>query len=503
MLTFLTGFIVRTYFVRTLGGEYLGINGLFSNILTMLSLADLGIGSAIVFRLYKPIATHDDKMVRIYMKFYKLAYKVIGLFVLALGLLMIPLLPVLIKDYSRLADLNINATLLFLLFLSQTVASYLFLAYRQTVITSNQKQHIIDVVTIIVSLAADVLRILVLVLFKNFIIYTVVGVTSTIAIGLINGVIAKKLYPQYFIKEIDSLSRQEVREMFKDCGALFLYKANNVVAKSCDNMVISSFIGLNAVGLYSNYMLLYRTTLALYSKLSNGFKASMGNLYATGSLETKYRFFKIVNFMSAVVLGTAAAVTAVCGNEIITVWLGKKFALDQLLAILIGIEFFLAGINITLGNVRTITGVFRQAWYRPVIAIIVNIVVSVGLVWVFGFGIHGVTLGTIASYIFANFMLEPRLIHKYSFNNYRPVREFYFRNFGYMAILTAIAAVDMWICNHLCVGHGLFSLIVHLAITGLSVPLVFWLLYGKQDECQYLVNTVKKTALKLLSKFHR
>ncbi|MBR5949356.1 MAG: hypothetical protein IKZ82_12040, partial [Clostridia bacterium] len=172
LLTFLTGFIVRTYFVRTLGGEYLGINGLFSNILTMLSLADLGIGSAIVFRLYKPIATHDDKMVRIYMKFYKLAYKVIGLFVLALGLLMIPLLPVLIKDYSRLADLNINATLLFLLFLSQTVASYLFLAYRQTVITSNQKQHIIDVVTIIVSLAADVLRILVLVLFKNFIIYT-------------------------------------------------------------------------------------------------------------------------------------------------------------------------------------------------------------------------------------------------------------------------------------------------------------------------------------------
>lgn len=499
LITVFLHFFVRTVFIHTLGKEYLGINGLFSNILSVLSLAELGIGAAIVYRLYKPLAEKDARRVRILLKFYRFAYRCIGLVILILGLLLIPFLPALIKDYESLASLGINAVLLFLLFLANSVSSYLFLAYRSTIVIADQKRYIVDLVNNSMQIARTILQIIVLYLFKNFIIYTLVAVASSITSSLINGIIAKRLYPSYFQPEEESLSKAEIKEMLQDCGALFIYKINAVVVKASDNLVLSAFVGLATVGLYSNYLLLYRTFTTLINKVFIAFRASMGNLFATESVESKYRFFKISNFISAFLFGTAGVGVAVCGNEVIETWLDSGYVLAQPVPILIAIELFFAGIVVCLGQVRGVSGVFRQAWYRPLLGIIVNIVVSVVLVQFWG--ISGVIIGTITSYVFTNFLIEPALIYKYAFNNFRPLSEYYKANVMYLLVCAAVAAADLFICSRVFVGRGWFSVIVHILITGLSVPSAFLILFWKTEECRYLVDTALRVLRRVYHKY--
>lgn len=498
LLTVILHFALRTVFIQTLGKSYLGINGLFTNILSMLSLAELGVGSAIAFRLYKPLAENDEKRVRVLVKFYKLAYKVIGAVILVLGLLLIPFLPRLIKDYDSLAGLGINAVLLFLLFLAQSVSSYLFLAYRSTVVTADQKKYILDLINYAVRIATCIIQIIILILFKNFLLYTAAAVCTAIADSLAKGIVAKKKYPNFFLPEKDSLSKAEVKEMFQDCGALFIYKINTVVVKASDNLVLSAFIGIAIVGMYSNYLLIYRTLVDLIKRVFSAFKASMGNLYATASIETKYQFFRTVNFITALLFGTAGVGVAVCANEVIVAWIGKDYVLAQPVPILIGIELLFAGILVNLGQVRSVSGVFRQAWYRPLLGIVVNIVVSV--VFVQFWGISGVIMGTISSYVLTNFLIEPALIYKYAFKKYKPVSDYYKDNVGYILVCAAVAAADMWICSHVFTGHGWFSVVVHVVFTGLSVPAVFAVLFWKTEECRYLVRLVNNTVSKVRKK---
>jgi O-antigen/teichoic acid export membrane protein len=479
-------FVVRTVFIYTLGKQYLGINGLFSDILSMLSLANLGIGTAIVYRLYAPLAHRDLHRVRVLVKFYKLAYKLIGCVIFGLGLLVIPFLPVLIKDYATLADRGIHGVQVFILFLINSAASYWFLAYRTSVINANQERYLVQIFNVIAHVLTCIAKILILVLIRDFMVYTAVGIGIGIAVSLVRGVYAKRLHPEFFGKEQDSLSKQEITEMLKDCGALLIFNINGVVIKASDNMVLSAFIGLETVGLYSNYLLFYHTCISVFSQILTSFKASLGNLYATAAAATRFRFFKISSFLMAVVFGTAAVGVAVCSNELIMVWIGSDYVIPQPLSILFGIELYFVGVLNSLGQMRHVSGIFRQMWFRPILSMIVNIVVSIVLAQVWG--VCGVTVGTIATYVLTNYLFDPHLIYKYTFEGYKPVSDYYVRSLTYLAILTAICAVDMLICSHFFVGHGWFSVIVHVIITGASVPAVFAALFWKTDECKYLVK---------------
>lgn len=496
LLTVLLQFVVRTVFIRTLGKSYLGINSLFMNILSMLSLAELGVGSAIAFRLYKPLAENDEKRVRVLVKFYKLAYKVIGGLILLLGLLLIPFLPKLIKDYDSLAGLGIDAVLIFILYLLQSVSSYLFLAYRSTVVTADQKKYVIDLIDYAANVVRSIIEIIILVFFKSFPLYTMAAVFTAIASSFIKGIVAKKMYPQFFLPEKDSLSKKEITELFEDCGALFIYKVNTVVVKASDNLVLSAFIGIAMVGMYSNYMLIYRTLVSLIQRVFSSFRASMGNLFATAPTETKYQFFRTVNFLTALLFGTAGVGVAVCANELIETWIGTDYVLAQPVPILIGIEMLFAGVVVNLGQVRSVSGVFRQAWYRPLLGIIVNIIVSVVLVQVWD--ISGVIMGTIASYVLTNFLIEPALIYKYAFHNHKPLFEYYKENAEYFLVCIAGAAVDMMICEHVLTGHGWLSVILHAMIVILTIPGLFALLFRNSYACKYLIRKVKSVLSKML-----
>lgn len=501
LLATLLKFVVRTVFIHTLGKAYLGINGLFSDILTMLSLTELGLDTAINFKLYKPLAENDDKRVRVLMKFYKQAYRVVGAIILLLGVCLIPLLPKLIRDYDTLEVIGINAVLIFFLHILRSVCSYWFFAYCSAIMKANQKKYILDIVNFAVTVANSIAKILVLVFLKDFVLYTATVIVFNVIQNLINAVISRRYYPQFFEKEEDSLSREDVMGLLKDCGALFAYKLNGVVLKATDNMVISTFIGLAAVGLYSNYLLFYTTIRTLLTRIYTAVKASMGQLFATETVDKKYHFFQVMNFLTVILFGTACAGLAVCSNELIHAWIGADYLIAQPFPILIGIEVLMYGLKCNLEQIRNVSGVFRQMWYRPIMGMLINLAVSIWLVNIWG--IYGVIVGTITSDLLTYFIVDPQVIHKYSFNNYKPVSEYYKKNLMYVAVLAVVTVLDLMLCGHLFVGHGWYSVLLHVLIVAITVPGVYVALYWRSSECQYLVNLATRVFRKVKAKLLR
>lgn len=483
-------FVCRTVFIRTLGTEYLGINGLFTNILSVLSLTELGLDTAMNFKLYKPLKENDHQRICVLMKFYRQAYLVVGLVILGIGLCLIPALPVLVKDYETFGKLGLDATFIFILFLLKSVTSYLFFASRSAILKADQKSYITNLVSTICIVVLNIVQIITLILFRNFILYTVLAIGAAILSNLISAAIAKRQYKYAFAKTTEKISKEEFRDIFKDLGALFVFRVNGVVNKAADNLILSSFIGLKIVGLYSNYLIFYTTIRTLLGKVYDSVKASMGNLFADDDVEKHYRFFEIMNYVTFLLYGTACAGVVVVADEIIANWLGADFVIIQPLAMLMGIEVLLLGLNQNLNQIRVVSGAFRQMWTRPIWSIVINIVVSI--IGVNICGIYGVLIGTLAAGFLTNFMVDPRIIHRISLKNYRPVSEYYKRNFIYMGLLAAVTLTDYFICKYFVAGFGWISVAVHILIMLVTVPGVFLLVFRKKHEAQYVKKMVRR-----------
>lgn len=494
LLNMVMKFITRTVFIYTLGKAYLGINGLYADILTMLSLTDLGIDAAMNYRLYKPLAVGDAKKVRVLLKFYKQAYRIVGIVILLLGMSLAPFLQYLIKDYDSLERLGVNAVLIFSLYLLQSVSSYFFFAYRSAVVRADQHEYILNFIECIITVFTNVAQIIVLLIWRNFALYTAVVILFIILKNGIEAIVAKKMYPAFFVRETDSISKDEVRKLLKDCGALFIYKVNGVVLNATDNLVLSTFIGLSMVGMYSNYLLLSTTLQNFMNRIYQSCRASLGNLFATERVEKQYFMFEVMNFVTILLYGTSAVGIAIVSNEFLSLWIGQDYIISTAFSFLFGIEILTAGARMHLGQIRNITGAFRQAWYRPIAGVILNIVVSVVLVQYIG--IYGVLIGTILADIMTVLVVDPKIIFKYSFSNYKPVSCYYKNNFIYLFILVLITVVDYEICSHILVGKGILSLFFHFAVCALSVPCTFLFLYRKTDYVRYICEKVRAIIIK-------
>lgn len=483
-LSIVLKFIGRSVFIYTLGKSYLGINGLFSDILSMLSLAELGLDTAITYRLYKPIADNNNNRLRVLMKFYRSAYFVIGLFILLAGVALIPFLPYLIRDYSSLSELGINPIVIFLLYLFNTASSYLFFAYRSSIVKAAQKMYVITIIHMIMSVLMQIVQIILLLCFKNFTLYVAVSIGFSILTNFIGYVVANKMFPMVFISTKDHLDKSEIKDIFKDLGAVFVSKVNTVVLKATDNIVLSAFIGIATVGLYSNYLMLYTTVKSLLMSVYSATKASMGDLFAQSDLKTKHQFFKLMNYVTIMLYGTAAVGVGVIANELIETWIGTDYLIKFPFSILIGLEILFMGIKQNLNQIRNLSGLFRQMWMRPLLGTIINLAVSIALVK--PLGIFGVIIGTITADITTNFAIDPKIIYKHGFNGEWRVSEYYIRNIRYIVELFLIGTFDYFVCKYCLSGYGWISVIVHAIICGISIPLYMLIVYRNTAEAKYL-----------------
>ena len=286
-------FICRTIFIKVLGSEYLGLNGLFTNILTILSFAELGLGNAIVYNMYKPLANKDDIEVSRLLRLYKRCYNFIALFIFSAGLLCIPFLNNLIGEVP---DIKENIYLIYILFLLQSITSY-FLTYRRSLISADQKEYMCSNADFISEVIATIIKIFVLLVLKNYILFLIIQIFRNVIANGILYIKSKKMYPNIDETKVENLSKEKTRDIFKNVRDLMLYKISSTINTGTDNIIITKIVDLSTVGIASNYSLLINAVSQIILKIMTSFTAGIGNLNAKDSIENREKVFYNLTFI--------------------------------------------------------------------------------------------------------------------------------------------------------------------------------------------------------------
>lgn len=407
----LMAFVVRTVFIKFLNTEYLGVNGLFTNILTMISFAELGIGTAIIFNMYKPVADDDKEKIKSLMKLYQKSYNTIGCIVFVLGLCVIPFFDLIIKDVPNIKE---NIYLIYFLFLINTSSSYFF-TYKKSIISAYQQESIINKIDSIFYLGKSVFEILFLYLTKNYIVYLVIQISGTILENIIIADKANKIFP--FLKEnnVEKLPKEESQNIFSNVKSLIIYKFGAAIMDGTDNILISSLVNVATVGLCSNYTLIITSIKGLVLSAMNGVTASIGNLNAVANKERKENIFYQLTLISYFVYSFCAIAFIVLLNPFIEIWLGVDYVLNIWVPIALAVSFFVCGMRTPAYTYRVTLGLFEKGKITPYIGAITNIILSIILCKVFG--VAGIFIATSIAQLVSYSWIDPYLIHKYAFES--------------------------------------------------------------------------------------
>ena len=314
------GFACRVIFVRMLGSEYLGVRGLFTNILSVLSLAELGIGSAIIYALYKPLAEKDQDKIAAIMQYYRKAYAVIGVVVGIIGLSLLPFLNQIIRTQPNIKE---SIYLIYLLYLFNSVASYFF-SYRSALLTASQRQYIVQGYNYVITILQSVFQIVFLILTHEYLTYLIIQIIGSLTYNVWISSKAVKDYPFIKNRNVPPLSSGEKRSLFVNIRALAINKLSGVLVNSTDNIAITYFTGLSSVGFASNYIMLKTMIDHIVTPFFNSFTASVGNLNATSTVERSYSFFNVLNLMNFWLYGWGAIGMAFVSSDLVHLLYGAE-----------------------------------------------------------------------------------------------------------------------------------------------------------------------------------
>lgn len=487
MIKTIFSFLTRTIFIYSLGKEALGLNGLYTNILSMLSLAELGIGTAINFSLYEPLAKKDEKKISALMSFYKKSYRVIGFIVAILGIILIPFLKYFIQDINLVK----NAYTIYLLFLTNTVSSY-FISYKETLINADQKNYKLTKINLIFLILINTLQIVSLLIYKNFIIYLCIQLIVQLAQRVVINIYITKEYSNIDFKSKDKVGEKDLSIIKKNVKAMIFHKIGDYCINGTDNLIISSFINIITVGLYSNYL----TILTLITTFTNMFfsnlTAGLGNLVVTESSDKKYEIYKKMDFIGFIMYGFCAVILINVFNDFISFWVGNDYCLDFGTVIAIVISFYIAGMRIAPYTIKSAAGLYDVDKFTPLIQSVINLFVSIFLVRYLG--LLGVVLGTIVSSIVVPSWQRPFIVYKYILN--KPFKEYVLWYFKNIFTLMFVSVCALFINSLLPFSNYFVLFIVKSIITSIIYIIVISLLYRNTNEFKYLFDMFKKLILR-------
>ena len=475
-------FWMRIVFVQTLSIKYLGINGLFSNVLTMLSLAELGIGPAIVYSLYKPLAYRDKETVKAIMCLFKKAYIIIGIIILVLGLLLYPWIDVFIKDRQIIPDIHY----FYLIFLFNTVVSY-FWSYKRSLLIADQKQYIVNFYQTIIQVIIAILQIICLFMFENYWTYIILMLFGTI---LNNFYIARKVDDLYlYLKEdVRSLNIKIKSQIMKNTKAMIAHKIGSMVVFSSSNLILSKFIGLSAVGLYSNYYMVISVLNSFSGKFFGAITASIGNLMVLEENSKKIKAFKIIEFITALQAAICFCGLYVLFNPFIELWVGKDYLFSETVTAVMAFSFYLTYMRKAVLMFRDACGLYWNDRYKPLAESAINLAASIYLT--IHYGVIGVVVGGIISTLLTCFWVEPYVL----FNNGIDIKlKDYFINYLKFTVIALLAAmISEFVYSSLFTKVTLLNFIAGIFIC-VSVTLIIWYtVFKNREEMQYLIAFVKQ-----------
>lgn len=479
VLTIVFTFINRTLFIRVLGEQYLGINGLYSNVLSVLSLADLGVNSVLMFFLYEPLAHKDEKKLSTLIAYFRRVYYMIAGVVFAVGICLIPFLPYLING-SNLTSKDL--TLYYVLFLFNTCCSYLAV-YKSTMLTADQCAYVVNTVNFVFTVIQSLLQIAVLYVSRNYVLYLLVVVGCTVGNNVLLTVISENRYPFLSSVPPDSDVDNLKKQIFSNIKNVFLYRVGGTIMNSTDNILISVLIGTTVVGYYSNYALIITNLTALLMFFSQAMMTSLGNYSVDADVERKELVFRSSMLIYAGIAAFSVSCIACMMNDFMTIWLkDEHYLLSDAFVWVLGFKMFVDIITSPNWTFRESSGLFKEVRWIMFLAAIINLILSVVLAKTFG--LEGIIIATSISKIVTLFWYEPRTFYKKVFH--KPLTRYW----KYQAELIAVCVISVIVSAEISkmIECSLPGILAKIVIAGCSTLIMFVALLGKKKEFHFCIS---------------
>lgn len=472
-------FVIRTILIKHLGSDYLGLSSLFTSILQVLNLTELGFSSAIVYSMYKPLAEKDTKTICTLMNFYKKIYRIIGLIIIIFGMLLIPFLPKLIHgSYPE----TINITILYLIYLFNTGVTYFLFAYKSSLLNADQRNDIINNVNTIVGSVQYIMQIIILIVFKNYYAYIIVQTLANIINNIAIAYITSKYYPNYTCA--GDLSNNQKKDIKKRVFGLMIQKICQTTRNSFDSIFISAFFGLNIVAIYNNYYSIMFALNSLVSIILTSMLASIGNSIAREKIEKNYNDLTKFDFGYMWLSGWLSICLFCLFQPFMKIWMGNNYLLDYSSVILFCLYFY----ALKMGDIRSLyveaMGLWFENRYRALMETFLNLVLNYFLGRVMG--LNGIIIATFISLFLINFLYGSNIIFKYYFKNYS-VWEYFKYHFKYFSVTAIIGVITFIICTY--VPHNGIMKFILCGIICFVIPnLFYFIVYHKDKNFRYFKN---------------
>lgn len=474
-------FAVRTIFIKKLGAELLGLDSLLINVLNMLSIAELGFSTAISYGLYKPLAENKITKISAYMSLYKRIYRAIGIIIILAGFILALFLQPIVGDYSYK-----YLYLVYFLYLFNTASLY-FISYKDVLLMADQKNYKVFKYNCFFNTSIYILQFIFILFTKNYIIYILIMILCR----LINRILINRYITHYY-KDVDfnskeKLSTNEITSIKENIFGLFCFKIGDYVINSSDNIIISSFIGIVTVGIYTNYLSITTILKTIIKNIFNGITASFGNLTTKHNKEAEREVYDIMVFVGFFVSGFVTVCFLNLINPFVTVWLGEKFVVSTSSMILICINFYLMCNQMPLDTIKEAEGFYKKDRYIPIIQAIINIILSIILAG--KMGLNGVLLGTTISYLLTVFWIKPLLLNRYVFAE--KSTSYFINQLKYVLTIIIIYLVSSGIIHYINLPINIITIIVNGIITTIIFGLIISLFYFRNSNFKFIVNTMK------------
>lgn len=487
-------FVVRTVMIYQLGAQYTGLSSLFTSVLTMLSLAELGFSNAMVYCMYEPIHNGENKTICALLGLYRKIYYIIGSVILVIGGVLLPFLKYFIHGT---VPTDINIYFLYLIYLANTVISYFMFAYKSSLLTAYQRNDIISIIGLFCNIVLYVLQIIVLLITKNFYLYAILLPISTVVINLFYEIATKKLFPD--IKCYGTVDKELKAKIKKRVIGIMLYKFSSTTRTSFDSIIISSFLGLILLTQYQNYFMIISSVSGILTIISTSITASVGDSIVAKSVDENYCDFRKFVFIYMWIAGWCTACIAGLLQPFMKIWVGKQLLLDGLMAGLFCLYFYAQCMGDMVFLYRTAAGLWWQDRIRPVVEALANI--ALNFLFVVLWGIHGVIFATIVTLIGINFLWGAKILFKYYFQ--RGMKEYLGMQIR-QAIGTSLATtITVLVCVMMPM-EGYINLLLRVIVCIFIPNIVFYLEYLKTDNFkeskQFAIGILKMVKVKVKNK---
>lgn len=492
LVIILMPFIIRTILIYYLGSEYAGLSSLFTSILRVLNMAELGFAGAVVFSMYKPVAEEDTEKICALLSFYRKLYYTVGAIVMLIGIAMIPYLNFLIKGDC---PSNVNLQILYLIYLVDTAASYFLFSYKNVILNVYQRIDIVSNISTIIHIVIYATQILVLIFLRNYYVYIILEIAYTIINNLLVARYVSKNFPQYNCK--GKLKKKEKKSIIKNVYGMLLFKICSVTRNSLDNIFISAFIGLKEVAIYGNYYYIFSAVANIQAVIMESIKGAIGNKIAIDSPEKNHDDMLVFMFIYAWFSGWCAICMLCLYQPFISLWVGKSMLLDMPTMIIFCFYFYVTSMGAIRFLYHQSAGLFWQWRYWTVAEALVNVIGNYLLVQIWG--LFGVVAATVISLLTIDFGFSTFIVYKFYFKNNK-IWVYFRDHILYLGVIIAVGAITYGICM-LTTVDGILLIIVRLVICIIVPNILFYLCYHHLNVFKKASNIGKRVAKFVIKKF--